>query len=143
MWSALETIGEWPEKVIRGLNPDAEKEGFAYITAESESYLRGSNIGSSSKKILIVDEAQNFSIPNLRKTLTRLCDGSKAIVIGHQLQTDIPVFSSGFASCMEHFRSKANDRFAFCQLSKCYRGLVAQTADECWNNVSNPFQTVE
>lgn len=132
LWSALETIGEWPEKLIRGLNPEFEKEGSAFITAESESYLRGANIGSSNKKILIVDESQNFTEPNLRKTLTRLCDGSKAIVIGHKLQTDIPIRQSGFVSCMNHFKSKDNPRFAFCELSRCYRGLVAQTADEEW-----------
>lgn len=118
--------------MIRGLNPDMEKEGLAYITAESETYLRGANIGATSKKILIVDEAENFTVPNLRKTLTRLCEGSKAIVIGHHLQTDIAKNASGFVLCMEHFKSKHNNRFCFCDLTHCYRGLVAQTADEDW-----------
>lgn len=134
LWSALETIGEWPEKVIKGVNqnPEAEKDGSCYITAESSTFLRGANIGSSAKKIVIIDESQNFTIPDLRKTLTRICDGSKAIVIGHQLQTDIAWQSSAFGPCLEHFRSKNDPRFAFCELSTCHRSLVAQVADEPW-----------
>lgn len=110
---------------------------MAYITAESSSYLRGSNIGSSSKKILIVDEAQNFTVHDLRKTLTRACEGTKVIVIGHTLQTDIPAHASGFEPCMKHFTSKNNPRFAFCELTTCHRGLVAETADEPWDVPSN------
>lgn len=135
LWSALETIGEWPEKTIKGINMDSEKEGTAYITAESSTYLRGANIGGSSKKILIIDEAQNFTVPDLRKTLTRACDGTKVIVIGHQLQTDIPKHASGFLPCMEHFRSKNNPRFAFCELTTNHRSVVANVADEPWEMI--------
>lgn len=130
LWSALTTIGEWPEKVIKGIELEGDKEGSAFITAESESFLRGANIGDSGPKILIIDEAENFSIPNLRKTLTRVCEGSKAIIIGHRLQTDIS--NSGFVRCQTHFMGKNNPRFAFCNLTNCYRGLVARTADEEW-----------
>ena len=133
LWSALETIGEFPEKVIKGVTLEAEKTGDAYITAETSTYLRGSNIGGSSKKILIVDEAQNFTVPDLRKTLTRACEGTKVIVIGHDLQCDIDWMRSGFTKCMRHFASKNNQRFAFCELTQCHRGLVAQTADEDWD----------
>lgn len=129
LWSAIQAINLYPEKVIKGLNVDTQKFGDAFISAQSSTFLRGSNFNN---KVVIIDEAQNMTVPQLRKTLTRVCNGCKTIVIGHTLQTDIPQHLSGFVPCMEHFKSKNNPRFAFCQLNTCHRGLVAKTADEEW-----------
>ena len=97
LWSAIETADYVPEKVIRGCNIESEKAGEAFITAESSTFLRGSNIGANSKKIVIIDEAQNFTVQDLRKTLTRVCDGSIVIVVGQEIQCDLKdKKSSGF-----------------------------------------------
>ena len=73
-----------------------DKDGMGFITAITDTYLRGSNIGSAfSPTILIVDEAQNFPEFALRKVLTRACEGTKVIVIGHTLQCDLKAEKSG------------------------------------------------
>lgn len=132
LYQALEIANEYPDKAIKGITPESDKEGYAFVTAETGTFLRGSNIGGHGKKIVIVDEAQNFTVSELRKTLTRICEGSKVIVIGHQLQVDIPQHASGFLPCMKHFHSTGNPRFAFCSMNTCHRSLIAQVADEPW-----------
>lgn len=133
LYQALIAAGEFPDKVICS-SPLVQKDGSGYVTAITDTYLRGSNIGGNdTPTILIVDEAQNFDEFSLRKVLTRACENTKVIVIGHQLQCDLSnKKASGFKSCMEHFRAKKNPRFAFCELHTCHRSLVAQVADEPW-----------
>lgn len=134
LYQALAMANEFPDKVIRN-GTMSDKDGAGYVTAITDSYLRGSNIGASGRTILIIDEAQNYDVFSLRKVLTRACDGTKVIVIGHQLQCDLTnPRRSGFGLCMDHFRSKNNPRFAFCELKTCHRSLVARTADERWEN---------
>lgn len=133
LYQALVKINEWPDQVVKTNMTATDKEGKAYVTAITDSYLRGSNIGGDKRTILIIDEAQNFNTFDLRKVLTRACENTKVIVIGHHLQCDITGNGrSGFVPCMEHFKSKNNPRFAFCQLTTCHRSLVAQVADEPW-----------
>jgi phosphate starvation-inducible PhoH-like protein len=50
------------------------------------AYIRGRSIDNS---IIIVDEAQNISIKNMRSTLTRIGNNSKMIVTGDSKQIDI------------------------------------------------------
>lgn len=134
LYQALLTAGEFPDKVICS-SPLVQKDGSGYVTAITDTYLRGSNIGGNdTPTILILDEAQNFDEFSLRKTLTRACENTKVIVIGHQLQCDLRNSKqSGFARCMAHFKAKNNPRFAFCELHTCHRSLVAQVADEAWD----------
>lgn len=139
LYQALESANEDPERVIKGTSMtamDAQKNGEAFVTAITDSYLRGSNIsGGDKRSIMIVDEAQNFDEFSLRKTLTRACVGAKVIVIGHTRQCDLRhPETSGFARCMKHFDAKRDDRVAVCTLTHCHRGFVAQTADELWND---------
>ena len=130
LYQALITCNEFPEKAIRNTSLTAEKTGTGYVTAITDTYLRGSNI----EGVLIVDEAQNYDEFSLRKVLTRACENTKVIVIGHQLQCDLRNSrQSGFARCMAHFKAKNNPRFAFCELHTCHRSLVAQVADEPWD----------
>lgn len=142
LYQALIKCNEWPDRVVKNSMTDS-KNDLAYITAITDSYLRGSNIGGGDhRSILIVDEAQNYGPFDLRKVLTRACEGTKVIVIGHTLQCDLPggARSSGFTSCMEHFRAKQNERFAFCELHTCHRSLIAQVADEPWKRIiSNQY----
>ena len=133
LYQALIEAGENPEQVVK--NTASQKTGTAYVTAITDSYLRGSNLGTSENgAILIVDEAQNYDEFSLRKVLTRACKGTKVIVIGHTLQCDLPSGKkSGFKPCMDHFAEKDDPRVAFCTLTTNHRSWVANVADEPWN----------
>ncbi len=137
LYQSLLTIGEWPEKVLKQTTLSQQKNGEGYITAITDTYLRGSNIGGASKTVLLLDEAQNYTEFALRKTLTRACEGTKVICIGHDLQCDLHGDASGFLRCMNHFKSKNNPRFHFCELHNVHRGIVALTADEPWEKLPN------
>lgn len=134
LYQALISSNENPDTVITNSSMTSQKNGMAFVTAITDSYLRGSNIGDEeSPAILIIDEAQNYDTFSLRKVLTRACKGTKVIVIGHQLQCDlINPKQSGFQACMNHFKSKNDDRVAFCELHTNHRSFVAQVADEEW-----------
>lgn len=122
MYQALVECGEQPEKVVA--QEGAEKNG-AYFFLTSHVYLRGSNIKNS---VVIIDEAQNYSMFDLKKTLTRCHDTSKVIVIGHTGQRDVYVNGeSAFTRAIKHF--KDDPRTAVCNLSVNYRGWVANHAD--------------
>lgn len=50
------------------------------------AYIRGRSIDNT---IIIVDEAQNITLKNMRTTMTRLGEGSKLIIIGDTKQIDL------------------------------------------------------
>lgn len=50
------------------------------------AYIRGRSIDNA---IIIVDEAQNISLKNMRSTMTRLGEDSKMIIVGDTRQKDI------------------------------------------------------
>lgn len=120
---------------VCGLNPNTDvtnesiinqKNGTGYITCITDTFLRGSNLDNA---VIIIDEAQNYTIPQLKKTLTRIGSKAKVIVIGHTLQCDLerPELS-GFERYLEHFRDKP--RAAVCALSVNHRSWISQWADE-------------
>ncbi len=110
-----------------------QKTGEAFVTAITDTYLRGSNIGGSKRTIMIIDEAQNATEGALRKIGTRACESTKVICIGHDLQCDLPdTKRSGFIRCMNHFNSKGDGRIEICNLKKNYRGFISTTFDEPW-----------
>lgn len=125
---ALVTCGYQPEKVIKELNPEGNKNGTAFISCRSHTFMRGTNI--SERTILIIDEAANFYVDELKKVLTRVKDGTKVIVIGHSGQNDIVAHPeySGFESYIEHFKDRP--RVAVCTLTHNFRGWVSRCADE-------------
>ena len=104
----------------------AKKRGDGYVKLLTHTYLRGTNL---SKKVIIIDEAQNFTLPEMKKVLTRIHDDSKVIVIGHTGQTDISA-RSGFAEYIDHFTGHAN--CAVCELTINHRGWLSTYADECY-----------
>lgn len=133
LYQALIASNQIPSVVIANESMVNQKNGTAFVTAITDSYLRGSSIGASKKTIMIVDEAQNFDEFSLRKTLTRACTNTKVIVIGHTGQIDLKSKSeSGFARCCRHFMSKEDDCVAVCDLTHNYRGFVSNVADEPW-----------
>jgi len=116
-----------------GVNPNVSisQDGLdgcgGYITCITDTYLRGVNL--KNRKIVIIDEAQNFAVPQLKKTLTRIGTDVKTIVIGHDKQCDLDEpATSGFTKYIEHFRGKP--RCVVCELHTNHRGWVSQWADE-------------
>ena len=63
-----------------------QKNGEAYVTLLTHTFLRGTNLKN---KVIILDECQNFSVADLKKTLTRCSDDCKIICIGHDKQCDL------------------------------------------------------
>jgi len=72
-------------KIIGNEMTDAlEEAGFIEILPLA--YIRGMNIDDS---IVIVDEAQNISLSNMRTIMTRIGSNSKMIIIGDSKQIDL------------------------------------------------------
>lgn len=101
----------------------AKKKGDGFIKMMTHTYMRGDNL---KKKIIIIDEAQNFTIPELKKVLTRIHDNSIAIVIGHTGQIDVSG-KSGFQPYIEHFKSFIKG--TTCELTINHRGELSAFAD--------------
>lgn len=105
------------------------KNGTGYITCITDTFLRGSNLNNA---VIIIDEAQNYTLSQLKKVLTRVGKHTKVIVIGHELQCDLENSrESGFIKYLEHFRKR--ERTAICNLTKNYRSWISQYADELDN----------
>lgn len=103
-----------------------QKNGTGYITCITDTFLRGTNLGNS---VVIIDEAQNYSVSQLKKVLTRVKDDSKVVVIGHHLQCDLDhPEESGFTKYLNHFNGQP--RAAVCSLRKNYRGWISAFADD-------------
>ncbi len=94
-----------------------QKNGTGFVTCITDTFLRGSNLNNA---VIIIDEAQNFTVPQLKKVLTRIGKKAKVIVIGHELQCDLDYpEDSGFTTYIKHFEEK--DRVAICKLTQNYR----------------------
>lgn len=125
-YQALIACGVNPMTAINDESMATQKNGTGYITCVTDTFLRGSNLNDA---IVIIDEAQNFSVSQLKKTLTRVGGHSKVIVIGHTLQCDLDKpESSGFAKYIEHFKDQ--ERSAICSLNTNHRGWISNWADE-------------
>lgn len=114
------------------MNPNADvcdesmvgkKKGTGFVKLLTHTYLRGTNFD---RKVIILDEAQNFTAAELKKVLTRIKDSCKTIVVGHTGQVDISG-RSGFARYIEHFRDQ--ERAAICELTVNHRGWLSTWAD--------------
>lgn len=124
---ALMKINVNPYTAVNQYNITNQKNGTSYIDAITHVYLRGCNFEN---KVIIIDESQNFYIDELKKTLTRMSDNCKVIVIGHSGQIDLyhNPENSGFVRYLEHFKN--DPRTAVCELHKNYRGWISSHADE-------------
>lgn len=128
---SLVRIGYDPDRIISSdAYMLAQKDGSACITAQTDSYIRGVNIGDDDNKVLlIVDEAQNFTRQALRTVLTRVGNGSFAVVIGQSRQCDLKYpQDSGFLPAIELFRGEPWCKV--CSLTQSFRSRIAQKADE-------------
>lgn len=123
-YQAMIECGMNPNTDVCSESMTSKKRGEAFVKLLTHTYLRGTNL---SKKVVIIDEAQNYTVPELKKVLTRVHDDCKVIVIGHTGQIDISA-GSGFAKYIEHFR-KYEDAI-ICALTVNHRGKISRYADE-------------
>lgn len=123
-YQAMIEVGMNPFRDIYHDTLASKKKGDGYVKLITHTYLRGPNMKN---KVVIIDEAQNYTVSELKKTLTRLHDSCKAIVVGHTGQIDISA-KSGFARYIEHFRDQ--ERCAVCELTTNHRGWLSTWADK-------------
>lgn len=122
---ALMKIGEEPDKVITNDLEENLKNSNKWVIANSQTFLRGVNF---EKQVIIVDEAQNFTIPQIKKIISRNYDNSKIIVIGSTSQVDIKPEDSCFERLMKHM--DGFEGYAKCELPISYRGKLAMHIDK-------------
>lgn len=125
-YQALIACGVNPITAINDESMVNQKNGTGYITCITDTFLRGTNLDDA---VVIIDEAQNYTVAQLKKTLTRIGTKVKVIVIGHELQCDLEhPRESGFMKYIEHFQTQ--ERAAICSLTINHRGWISQCADE-------------
>ena len=123
-YQAMIEVGMNPHVDVYSESMVAKKKGEAFVKMLTHTYLRGTNL---QKKVEILDESQNYTVPELKKVLTRCHDSCKVIVIGHTGQIDIRG-GSGFARYLEHF--DGHEKCAVCKLTTNHRGWLSTYADE-------------
>tara|TARA_Y100000287_G_scaffold181675_1_gene178098 strand:- start:95 stop:802 length:708 start_codon:yes stop_codon:yes gene_type:complete len=94
------------------------------IKAMPINFIRGANWED---KIVVADEAQNFTFKELTTLITRLGKGSKLFICGDPMQSDIN--KSGFVDMCNIFndsasRTKGIDFFEFCEDDVKRRPLI-------------------
>lgn len=131
LYDALLEMNENPAKVIETAeNVDNIKNGNTWVKAYSHVFVRGVNIKSTeeSKKLVIIDESQNFTRGELKKVLSRIHDNVKVVMIGHDQQCDLEDSrKSGFMPYIRHFDGQPY--FKHCSLSVNFRGKMSSHAD--------------
>jgi phosphate starvation-inducible protein PhoH len=126
LYQAMIKCNVFPSSAICDESMTSQKQGTGYVKCLTHTYLRGTNFEN---KVVILDEAQNNTFPDLKKILTRVNDDCKVIVIGHNLQKDIDDKKDSFVAYMNYFASLHDERVAICELTKNYRGWISATAD--------------
>ena len=122
-YQAMIAVGLKPTVVVSHESMTAKQREEAYVKLLTHTYLRGTNL---QKKVVILDESQNYTVAELKKVLTRIHDSCKVIVIGHTGQIDIRG-GSGFQKYMEHFQG--HEKCAVCRLTTNHRGWLSTYAD--------------
>lgn len=122
-YQAMIEVGMNPNVDVCSESMTARKKGEAYVKLLTHTYLRGTNLQN---KVVILDESQNYTVPELKKVLTRCHDSCKVIVIGHTGQIDIRG-DSGFLKYRVHF--DGHEKCAICKLTTNHRGWLSTYAD--------------
>ena len=119
---ALIKLNEEPDKAIS--STDTIKMGTAWIDARPSTFLRGVNFNH---KVVIIDECQNFTVPEIKKVISRCDDACKVILIGCSAQIDIGADRSCFERLIQYLG--AYDFVKVCHLPISYRGRLCEIAD--------------
>lgn len=123
LYDALIKIRELPQQAIS--SDISEKNGTAWITARSATFMRGINLEN---KVVIIDECQNMSVPIIKRIVSRCHDNCKVIILGCQAQTDVPLSKSGFKQLIDHM--DGFEGYLKCELPISYRGKLAMHIDK-------------
>ena len=73
-YQALVNCNVNPNSAVSNESIVNQKNGTGYISCITDTFLRGSNLNNA---VVILDEAQNFTVPQLKKTLTRVGQHAK------------------------------------------------------------------
>ena len=126
LYQAIVKCNLFPMKVICDESMMSEDKGSGYVKCLTHTYLRGTNFEN---KVIILDETQNYNFADLKKTLTRINDNCKVIVIGHTMQKDTYDTTDAFQRYIRYYESMHSEKVAICKLTKNYRGWISETAD--------------
>ena len=122
-YQAMIEVGMNPNVDVYSESMISKKKGEAFVKMLTHTYLRGTNL---QKKVVILDESQNYTVADLKKVLTRCHDSCKVIVIGHTGQIDIRC-GSGFDKYLRHFEGQ--EKCQVCRLTTNHRGWLSTYAD--------------
>lgn len=113
--------------VEMGYQPEQLERPDFWLKVESDTFLRGTN---KQNAVVIIDEAQNFTVDQLKKVISRVHDTCRLVVIGHTGQIDLKnKEKSGFKRVIEVFEPH-KDKVKVCNLTKNFRGWISTMADE-------------
>jgi len=103
---------------------DLTQRGILLI--EPLPYIRGRSIH---KQYLIIDEAQNLSLHEIKTILTRAGEGTKIILAGDPYQIDNPKITAEESGLMQVVKKFRNERLSsHITLVKCERSKLAELA---------------
>jgi phosphate starvation-inducible PhoH-like protein len=104
---------------------------LGFIEVLPLAYLRGRSIDNS---IIIVDEAQNISLKNMRSTLTRLGENSKMIITGDTKQIDIKNKNlSSLDIVSKLFKGKEGFGTMFFEVSDIVRSPIVKLVEDIFD----------
>ena len=151
---AGERLGYLPGDIAQKVDPylrpiyDAlyEMLGFSEVTKLVEShaieiaplaFMRGRTLNDA---IIILDEAQNTTIEQMKMFLTRIGFGSKVIVTGDITQIDLPKSQPpGLKNALEILKDEPNIGFCFFDASDVVRHPIVQRIVKAYEAVSSKF----
>jgi predicted ribonuclease YlaK len=94
-----------------------------YLQIQPFTIVRGRNID---KAILVIDEAQNAHVDELKAMLTRVTDNCKVILLGDVKQSDLHENSNGLSKVIEAFSGQS--LFAKIKMQSTQRGKLCDLA---------------
>ena len=139
---ALAKLGYDPFQSMMSMsdvNMIKKKLGKAWVFTMTHIFARGIDIED---KVIIIDEAQNWTVDQLEKVISRAHDDCKVIIIGHRGQCDLPNKKlSGFYPYICMYKTKKYAKV--CQLTKNFRGVISRDADEIHKFISEHKEEID
>lgn len=93
------------KEAIREVQGDWKQRDKVRVEIEALGMLRGRTLLRS---FVILDEAQNATVSQMKLFLTRFGEGSKFVVCGDPTQCDIPVHRSGFLDSIARLSGRSS-----------------------------------
>jgi phosphate starvation-inducible PhoH-like protein len=131
LFDALNDMME-PEQVRRYLDNDV-------IEIAPLAYMRGRTLNQA---VIILDEGQNTTVPQMKMFLTRMGHGSKIIVTGDVTQVDLPrTIRSGLVDAMQRLRKIERIGLVFLDASDIVRHPLVQRIVAAYESDSQKKRT--